>query len=62
MEDVFQYVEGKEAGKRSASRLVDFHAMETASSTYQRKQTDSKDKHDSSHTPTVDRKDMGKLS
>jgi len=36
LEEVFQFVEAKEAGKRSASRLIDSHSVETASSTFQR--------------------------
>ena len=36
LEEVFQFVEAKEAGKRSASRLIDSHSVETASSTIQR--------------------------
>jgi len=36
LEEVFQFVEAKEAGKRSASRLIDSHSVEAASSTYRR--------------------------
>ena len=35
LEEVFQFIEAKEAGKRSASRLLDHHA-EVASSTYRK--------------------------
>ena len=38
LKEVFQFVEAKEAGKRSASRLIDSHSVETASSTIQKKQ------------------------
>ena len=31
LEEVFQFVEAKEAGKRSASRLIDSHSVEAAS-------------------------------
>ena len=36
LEDVFKFVEIKEAGKRSASRLLDSHTVEAAKSTYSR--------------------------
>ncbi|CAG2222071.1 unnamed protein product [Mytilus edulis] len=37
LEQVFKFVEAKEAGKRSASRLLDSHGAEAASSSYRRK-------------------------
>jgi hypothetical protein len=40
LEEVFQFVEAKEAGKRSASRLLDSHPVEAASSTYRKQKTD----------------------
>jgi len=43
LEEVFQFVETKEAGKRSASRLLDAHSVEAASSYRRAKQTPSKD-------------------
>ena len=36
LEEVFQFVEAKEAGKRSASRLLDSHAAEAAHSSYKK--------------------------
>ena len=36
LEEVLQFVEAKEAGKRSASRLLDSHAVEAAKSTYKK--------------------------
>lgn len=42
LEDVFQFVEAKEAGKRSASRLLDSHSIEAASSYKKAKQIPSK--------------------
>lgn len=39
LEQVFQFVEAKEAGKRSASKLLDSHGAEAASSTYRRTKT-----------------------
>ena len=45
LEDVFQFIEAKEAGKRSASSLLDSHAVEAASSSYRKiKQTHLKEK------------------
>ena len=35
LEDVFQFIEAKEAGKRSASRLLDSHAVEAAAASTQ---------------------------
>ena len=47
LEEVAQFIEAKEAGKRSASRLLDSHAAEAASSSYKKtKQTALKDKND----------------
>ena len=47
LEDVFQFVEAKEAGKRSASRLLDSHAVDAARSTYKMsKQATKKDSSD----------------
>ncbi len=40
LEEVFQFVEAKESGKRSASRLLDSHPVEAASSTYRKNKTD----------------------
>ena len=40
LEDVFQFIETKEAGKRSASSLLDSHAAEAASSSYRKRQED----------------------
>ncbi|RLJ22719.1 hypothetical protein DJ031_00325, partial [bacterium endosymbiont of Escarpia laminata] len=39
-EEVLRFVEAKEAGKRSASRLVDTHGAEAAKSSYTRKRLD----------------------
>ena len=36
LEEVFRFVESKEAGKLSASRLLDSHAVESASSSYRK--------------------------
>ena len=36
LEDAFQFIEAKEAGKRSASRLLDSHGAEAARSSYRR--------------------------
>ena len=36
LEEVFQFVEAKEAEKRSASGLIDSHSVEAGSSTYRR--------------------------
>lgn len=36
LEEVFQFVEAKEAGKRSASRLLDSHPVDAATSSYKR--------------------------
>ena len=36
LEEVFKFVEAKEAGKRSASKLLDTHGAEAASSSYRR--------------------------
>ncbi|KAH3809387.1 hypothetical protein DPMN_137750 [Dreissena polymorpha] len=36
LEEVFKFVEANEAGKRSATRLVDSHAVDAASSSYKR--------------------------
>ncbi|XP_014666767.1 PREDICTED: trifunctional enzyme subunit alpha, mitochondrial-like [Priapulus caudatus] len=45
LEDVFQFIEAKEAGKRSASSLLDSHAVEAASSSYRKtRQTHLKEK------------------
>ena len=47
LEEVFRFVESKEAGKRSASRLLDSHAVESTSSFYRKsKQTTPKQNHD----------------
>lgn len=47
LEDIFKFIEAKEAGKRSASSLLDSHAVETASSSYRKiKQTHMKEKQD----------------
>ncbi|XP_061178429.1 uncharacterized protein LOC133187074 [Saccostrea echinata] len=47
LEEVTQFVEAKEAGKRSASRLLDSHAVEAAKSSYKRtKQTSLKDQNE----------------
>ena len=43
LEEVFKFVESKEAGKRSASRLLDSHTVESTSSSYRKsKQTTQK--------------------
>ena len=47
LEEVSQFIEAKEEGKRPASRLLDSHAAEAASSSYQKtKQNAVKDKND----------------
>ena len=47
LEDVFQFIEAKEAGKRSASSLLDSHAVNSASSSYRKtKQTHLKEGQD----------------
>jgi len=47
LEDVFQFIEAKESGKRSASTLLDTHSVEAASSAYQKaKQVTIKDRND----------------
>ena len=40
LEEVLQFIEAKEAGKRSASQLLDSHVTETASSTYSKAKKD----------------------
>ena len=47
LEEVIQFVESKESGKRSASRLIDSQAAEAASSSYKKtKQVTLKDKNE----------------
>ena len=38
LEEVFKFVEAKESGKRSASKLLDTHSLDAASSAYRKKQ------------------------
>lgn len=52
LEEVFQFIEAKEAGKRSASRLLDSHPVEAASSTYRKNKSDKTLPKDGSRTET----------
>ena len=48
LEDIFQFIEAKEAGKRSASSLLDSHTVNSASSSYRKtKQTNMREKQES---------------
>lgn len=46
LEEVFQFIEAKEAGKRSASRLLDTYAVEATSSSYKKDKNKQRDKSD----------------
>jgi len=59
LEEVTRFVEVKEAGKRSSFRLLDSHAVESASSSYRKsKQTAPKDKGE--HCGYCDKRGHGK--
>ena len=40
LEEVFKFVEAKESGKRSASKLLDTHSVDAASSAYRKSKSD----------------------